>query len=69
MRGSERVGVSLKPTIGVTDGGNVRSRAVMSRGDETSLNVSEPVNRLSDMTAAATEGGEDSISEIPVKST
>ena len=34
MRGSERAGVSLKPTVGVTDPGNVRSRTVMRRGDE-----------------------------------
>ena len=34
MKGSERAGVSLKPTVGVTDGGNVRSRAVMRHGDE-----------------------------------
>ena len=30
----ERVGVSLKPTVGVTDRGNVKSRAVMRRGDK-----------------------------------
>jgi hypothetical protein len=34
MRAGERAGVSLKPTIGVTDPGNVRSRTVMRRGDE-----------------------------------
>jgi hypothetical protein len=31
MRGSERAGVSLKPAVGVTDPGNVRSRTVMRR--------------------------------------
>lgn len=47
MRGSERVVVSLKPPVEVTDPGNVRSRSVMRRGDEP-LNVSDAVNGLTD---------------------
>jgi len=55
MRGSERAGVSLKPTVGVTDPGNVRSRTVMRRGDEL-LNVSEVVNGLTDCDGCRDKG-------------
>ena len=48
MKGSERAGLSLKPTVGATDGGNVRSRAVMRHGDEPLSTCRTPVNRLTD---------------------
>src|SRR6266852_2061036 len=51
----ERAGVSLKPTVGVTDPGNVRSRTVMRRGDEP-LNVSEVVNGLTDCDGCRDKG-------------
>ena len=53
--GQRTSGVSLKPTVGVTDPGNVRSRTVMRRGDEP-LNVSEVVNGLTDCDGCRDKG-------------
>lgn len=55
--GRRTSGVSLKPTVGVADPGNVRSRTAVRRGDEPPQRVGshEQADRL--MMAAATKGG------------